>query len=191
MTRKTYCLLMPLVVFLAFVCSAALAFAQESNKKDQVSVPILLRSYRLLFVLSEMEDGKKINTRSFGMLVKEAPPHEPAIYKLRVGDRIPIVTGGEVPTNPAQIQYLDIGVNIDCKLYDEENGSLNLDFKAALTGLTAAKKEVRPVNQPTESQMQAEGNVILTVGQTAILTSMDDPTSKRQFSLEVTATKVK
>src|SRR5262249_34767173 len=45
--------------------------------------------YRLVFKISELEDGKKLNSRTYTLLIY---PHEAG--KLRIGTQVPIQTGG-------------------------------------------------------------------------------------------------
>src|SRR5713101_1665385 len=67
-------------------------------------------TYRLEFVLTEFENGKKVNARSYQMVVHSNAGRQSA----RVGSRVPIATGGSGTIT--QFNYQDIGVNIDARL---------------------------------------------------------------------------
>ena len=67
------------LAFAAALLRAAGAFAQESS----------LAAYRLNFAMHEMENSKRLNTRSYSMLVEPG-----AKGVLKIGAKVP------VPTNP-------------------------------------------------------------------------------------------
>ena len=65
--------------------------AQEDKAKPEESTPKTAASrsssaYRLEFALSEIEDAKKINTRSYSMLAQAGG----VLSKLRIGLRVPV-----------------------------------------------------------------------------------------------------
>ena len=64
-------------------------------------------SYRLDFTLNEIEDGKKINSRQYAMNLNSGDQSE-----LKIGTRVP------VEVKQSEIQYLDVGTSIWCRLRD-------------------------------------------------------------------------
>ena len=138
------------------------------------------------FLLTELEDGKKNNSRTYSLMAREG-----ILNKLRAGVRVPIATnmGSPIP----QFQYLDVGMNIDCRV-EEREGSLALNAVADSSSFSLPGEPKAPgsvAEQPVIRQMRSEINTVISLGKTTLISSMDDPSSKRRFQLEVTATKVK
>jgi hypothetical protein len=141
--------------------------------------------YRLDFALSEFVDGKKVNTRNYTVTAREDE-----MNKLRSGARYPIATGsGE--KNEMQYQYLDIGVNIDCRIV-ERGGYLELNAVVDSSVIEGADAHVGPgpMIGPVIGQMKSDIRSLIRPGTPTMVSSMEDPASKRRFQLDVTATKM-
>lgn len=156
---------------------------QASETKPQK--PVI--GYRLEFILIELEDGKKINARAYSMLAQD----DGTLNKLRVGSRIPVPESPFVQGNPTEYQFHDIGVNIDCRLQERESG-LMLDTTIDTSNIS---QPIEPSNSPhlppVVHQLRAEIRTLISPGKATLLGSMDDPTSRSKFDIEVTATKLK
>lgn len=160
--------------------------AQEDKAKPEESSPKtavsrLNSAYRLEFTLAELEDGKKINTRSYSMLAQAGG----ALSKLRIGLRVPVATGN------TQFQYMDVGMNIDCRVQEQE-GSLVLSTIIESSNVTPPPAQsVSVPNQPVVRQVRADLSTVVNPGKPTLISSMDDPISRHQFQIEVTAAKTK
>jgi len=184
-----------LTVFVGLGSPVPRVLAQEENtEKQQKSAekpvekpagPISLNTYRLDFLLSELEDGKKINSRNYSVV-----PRQGILNKLRVGARVPISTTG--PGAISQVQYLDVGISIDCRI-EERDGYVVLDAIVDSSSFALPQEQTgRSVGgQPVIQNMRSQVNTVLTPGKPTVISSMDDPSSKRRYQIEVTATKVK
>lgn len=148
-----------------------------------------VQAYRLDFSFNEIEGDKKINTRHYSMNLTSSESNE-----MKIGSRVPITTFVNSKDSGAgnQVQYLDVGTNIWAQLRpipdsDEEELAVrseisSLDLNTASgTGLNA---------DPVIRQIKISGSALLAEGKPLVLGSMDDPTSKRQFELEVTVTRL-
>ncbi len=88
------------------------------------------RSYRLTYSLYELENGKRVSSRSFTLNVA---PGQRAY--LRQGSRIPILTGASPTADKgAHVQYIDIGLNLEVSI-EGAPGSLRLHTKLEQTSL--------------------------------------------------------
>jgi len=156
-----------------------------SNGSAAVKKP--LNVYRLDFALSEFVDGKKVNTRTYSVTAREDE-----MNKLRSGTRYPIATE-TVEKNTTQFQYLDVGVSIDCRVV-ERGGYLELN--AVVDSSVIEGADVHGVPNPTIDQspvigqMKSDIRSLIRPGTPTMVSSMEDPASKRRFQLEVTATKM-
>jgi hypothetical protein len=158
---------------------------QEQTSRSEAKIA---NFYHLDFTLSEVEDGKKTNARTYSMLAQVG-----TLNKLRVGARVPVVTSSSTmnPSNNFQFQYLDVGMSIDCRP-QEQQGLLFLGVTLDSSNFTPppALSSSAP-GQPIIHQMRADVNPLVTPGKPTVIATMDDPSSNRQYRLEVVATKVK
>src|SRR5580658_7919921 len=99
------------------------AAAQDSNagaKSATQELPKPLEAYRLDFSISELDDGKKINTRQYSMYIDANDSNE-----LKIGTRVPIET-------PAGVENMDVGTNISSRL-QARNGQLELHVSTEMS----------------------------------------------------------
>ncbi len=155
---------------------------QAARNEDTSHKP--LTAYRLDFVLSELADGKKVNSRSYSVLAQT----DSRMNKLRSGARYPVATQNE--HNSTQFQYLDFGVNIDCRL-EEQDGEVSLyaTIDSSSASWPTPDTAHSAPGQPVISQMRSEVRSPLHPGKPTMVSSMEDPASKRVFQVEVTATR--
>lgn len=149
--------------------------------RDESSKP--LGSYRVEFTATELDSGKKVNSRSYSLLEEQGIKN-----KLRIGARVPIISAAGNSSVPPQFQYLEVGVNIDCTV-QERDGFV---FIASTINISSvAEQHDEQTRLPVIRQMNSEVTTLLTPGKPTLISSMDDPAGKGSFQLEVTATKVK
>ena len=136
-------------------------------------------AYRLDFSLHELEDGKKINSRQYSLNLLQGVQWQ----DLKIGTRVP------VEMKQGEVQYLDVGTKISARL-QEIKSALELDVVAELSNFTSADQEQKS-RMPLLRQLRISGATIVTSGKPMLIGSVDDPTSKRQFQLEATVTRLK
>ena len=170
--------------------SLSLAAGAQDDTKHETPEPSAVRTnaskslstYRVDFVLSELVDGKKVNSRSYSIVTVDGE-----FNKLRTGARYPVATSN----NPASFQYLDVGVNIDCHV--EERAGM-LELVATIDSSSASWPDPSSAHavpgQPIISQIRSDIRPLLKLGATTTVSSMDDPVSKRRFQFDVTASKL-
>src|SRR2546423_13565956 len=101
---------------LVIICCSCMALAQEKKPEPQH------HAYKVDVTLTESENGKTINNRSYTMLVNDGQ-----VGNIRQGNRIPINSSGislKDQSPITQIQYIDIGLNLDCRLVQTNEGLL-------------------------------------------------------------------
>ena len=153
--------------------------AQESEKAPKSAEKKSGDTYRLEIVVNELEDGKTVNARSYSVLVEERD-----WSRLRIGSRIPI-------QQPSGVVYMDIGMNLDCRLHNDESGvSLELTLEMNTFAIPEQGAAANPGTPPLRN-FRTQTTSALVLGKPTVVTSADDMASKRRFQVEVTATKVK
>jgi hypothetical protein len=140
--------------------------------------------YRLDFKINEFEDGKKLNSRTYTLLIY---PHE--LGKLRIGTQVPI------PTGEGKFTYTDVGQNIDCQVRAETERmvGVNVDMDFSYFGTTEQLRAAggAPTGSPVLQRFRITTKTDLELGKPTIINMFDDPSSKRNFQIEVTATRVR
>ena len=172
---QIYAVLMALSLGLACLMTPPAAAQNEPSAATEKPVS----GYRLDFVISEVEGGKKINSRSYSMLATEA-----VLTKVRVRSNLRPDASG--------LSY-DLGMDLDCRVR-ENAGYLLLDATIDSSGLRVSKSEDAVPGTPAGTSVEhvrSEISALVTPGKPTMISSLDDPASKRQFQIEVTATKIK
>ena len=165
----------------------ALAFGGSGARGQTNSVPSPVRAglktYRLTYTLTETDGGKRIGTQQFAMIVVSGRK-----TVLKQGNRVPLVTGSVSTSGGAQtqVQYLDVGLNIDASLEESADG-VKLNTQVEQSSIAEEKSGVG-TQDPVVRQAKLEGTSILTAGKPLILGSMDIPSTARHLDIEVVMT---
>jgi hypothetical protein len=157
------------------------AAAQEEKSKESVTTEQKpLAVYRIEFNVREIEDGKRLNSRNYMMVVDEGNRG-----MIRVGNRVPF------QTSEKQYQYHDVGMNIDCRPRDRESG-IELIINVEVSSVVPPGELVAaPTYNPVFRTQSTGVTPIVTPGKPTLIASMDDVVTNRRYEIEVTATKVK
>ena len=168
-----------LVISLCWSTPVSRAQEQTPAKTQAESVDKSTNAYRLDFTINEIEDGKKINTRQYSM-------------NLNAGDANAIKIGTRVPVEAKQgeFQYIDVGTSIWSRVKERDNG-LALEVRAEISNFAIPDQANRSNSMPLLRQMRINASTVTVPGRSTVVGSVDDPNSKRQFQLEVTATRLK
>jgi hypothetical protein len=143
-----------------------------------------IEQYHLEFSINELDDGKKINSRQYSMDLGTGGGGD----EIKIGTRIPVATKeGE----SREFQYVDVGTSIFARI-EENRDQTSLTVRAENSNLAP---ETNPGERrdlgPVIRQLKMGGTVLLPISKPAIISSADDPNSRRQFQLEVTVTKIR
>lgn len=154
--------------------------ASDAKQKSAEQRP--LEAYHLDFSINEFEDGKKINSRQYAMNLDTNDSND-----IKIGTRIP------VEVKEGEFQYVDVGTSIWAHLRDERGQTL-LAVRAEVSNFAIPEQGLDkpgPNPNPALRQLKVSGSALLPLAKPTVMDSVDDPNSKRQFQLEVTATKLR
>ena len=179
------------------------AKAEEGEKKNENKKETA--ELRVMVVFTEYDGDKKITNLPYTLLVDAPEGHRGDKSSIRMGLRVPIVTGSfksgsDSSTVNQQYQYIDLGSNLDGWAGKEENGRfnlhLNLERSSAYSSGSGQKANVvtgsEVLNsQPVIQQFKTEMDLIVRDGQTIQSTVATDPVSGRVTKVEVTVNVVK
>jgi hypothetical protein len=134
---------------------------------------------RLDFSLKEMEAGKLVNTRTYQMMARI---NDPGISSIRSGGRVPVM--GE-----KGFTYIDVGTNLDVRRVSRLKDDVVLELTAEVSGaMEIGEGKPVPANPPSVRQTRWNSSVLIPLRKPVVVFSSDDPASRRQLQLEVTAT---
>jgi type II secretory pathway component GspD/PulD (secretin) len=166
------------------VWSQAYAISIRSNADDLQSAQKLIaqldqpkKVYRITFTITETDSGKKTGTQHYSLIVAG---DNKAVFKQ--GNRVPIVTGTTDKDSGApitQIQYLDVGINIEAAV----NG-VGLRTKIEESSIADEKSSVG-IQDPLLRQTMLESMSTFTPGKAITLGSIDIPGTTRHQDVEV------
>lgn len=194
MNRNT---LLSLALVLAVFGSPA-ARAQEKPKPPEDAkseVPM-----KVQVVLSEWEGEKKISSLPYVLyLMNEYVGSPGRSASLRMGVRVPVTTTGK--DGASQLQYMDVGTDLDCKAGDLGEGRFRLQIvlrRSSLYSTGPDRKSLEwtpgePVpalavlgGQPILRNFNTSAYVLMRDGQTTQATLAADPVSGRLLKVDVT-----
>ncbi|HVW77191.1 MAG TPA: hypothetical protein VHB45_06230 [Alloacidobacterium sp.] len=136
--------------------------------------------YRLTYTIAE-SDGSK--PQRYSLVVAAG---QKSIFKL--GNRVPVVTGmtGENAGPPnSQVQYLDVGINLEASLASYPDG-LKLETKIEQSHVVDEKSNVG-TQDPMIHQTMLETTASLPVGKPLVVGSLDIPDSTQRKEVTVLA----
>ena len=166
-----------LMLVLPLAAQDANKSTQEQPKKDTLSDT----AYKLVFVIYELEDGKRINQRDYIMITRTLSNSG----VLKIGTRVPATV------KEKETQYLDVGLHITCLLREFNPGKLQSQIDISISSFALPEQNSNPggSNLPVLRNTNLTVSPLLTPGKPTIVASIDDVNSKKRMQVEVTATK--
>jgi hypothetical protein len=167
-------------VLLSFVVFAVPVRAQEA-KPSEAKTQTDAHYYRLEFVLKELgDDGRVVNSRTYHTDVATGGRSS----QVRVGTKIPVRTNDK-----NEIQYLDLGVNIDCDSAHETPQGLGLHISSEISSM--ASPTSGEIASPVVRQNRWSSEALLPIGKPTVVFSSDNLENKGRMQVEVTATPIR
>jgi hypothetical protein len=174
-----------LTAALMFMAGVGQIRAQESTAaKPAAEATEPGHAYKLDFSVSEIDDGKKVNSRQYSMNLTTGDANE-----VKIGTRVP------VEAKQGEFQYIDVGTSIWCRLRDRKDlawlgNDVLLNMRAEISNFAMPEQQSQNV-RPVLRQLNINSSTQAMMGKPLVVGSVDDPSSKKQFQLEVTVTKLK
>jgi len=141
--------------------------------------------HRLEFTVQELENGKKVNSRSYTMLLARDEHHPRPYGQIRVGSKVPFATESN------KFEYIDIGMNIDCALEETDSDYVGLSLTVESSSVAADRLVGSTTQNPIVRQVRSSLRAGAPIGKPTIISELDDVATNRRFQIEVTVTKVK
>ena len=170
-------------VFLVFNQAAIVArampddLAQAQRLLNDLDRP--KKTYRLTYTVTEMDGTRKIGSQRFAMVLASGQG-----TSLKLGNRVPIVTGSGGSQVSTQFTYIDIGMNFDATLTEMGENAM-LKSSVDDSSVAPQKSDVAGTQQPIVRQTTLRGESLLTPGKPLMLGSVDIPGSTSHLDVEV------
>lgn len=177
-------MIIPAMAVLVFLCAHELrgqtpAAKPETKEEGKASAPRPVTAYRLDIAINELEDGKKINTRRYSInTTSDSNPQS-----LRIGTRVP------VESETGKFTYLDVGTNINARIATWVT-PMTVNVFAEVSSFATPEDATKVRGNPLLRQIRIEGTVPITTDKPIVVGTVDDPTSRRTFQLELTVAKL-
>jgi hypothetical protein len=170
-------------IALLLSCGSVRVLAQSdapTPKASETKTETASVTYRLTYTLTELDGSKHLGTQHFSLTVNPGKDG-----RIRLGSKVPIVTGSAKPDNPAQaqVQYQDIGLTIWARAKDFSTGVF-VDSEVDQTGVSEEPSNVGR-GDPVIRQARLQNTALLTLGKPVMLGSLDVPGSTRHLDIEV------
>lgn len=137
------------------------------------------KTYRMTYTLTESGAGKAAETQHFTVMLV-AGGHT----VLKQGVRVPIVTGAaDNSAQSSQVQYVDVGLNIDASLEGFEQG-MRLHSKIEQSSI-AGERSGMDAQDPQIHQVLLDERSKVVEGKTVLLGSLDIPGSGQHLEISV------
>ena len=132
-----------------------------------------------------MQDNKRVNTRSYTVLVRASDKGA-----IKIGSRIPVITE-TAKDGGTQFQYLDVGMNIECRIGGEVDSAIDLSTLVDNSSLSAGQTAENHTGAPVVRQVRYQIENIVPLGKQTLLGSADELDGTKRLQIEVTATKMR
>ena len=161
-------------LLLALTVLTGTCLAQDADKSEPQ------KFYRLDFVVKELEGGKTVNSRSYFITVAIAPKQR---SEIRTGSRIPF------QSSPGNWQQLNVGTSFDCTGIQELPAGLSIYVSADVESVLEEPSSGQS-GHPIVRDNSWKSTVVVPLKKPTVIFSSDDPASKRQMQVELTATPI-
>jgi hypothetical protein len=159
-------------LFALLAVIAPLAVAQDQPMTGGSPV------YKVEFNIHDGTDAAAKAGRRYTMLIDSSNKGS-----FKVGNRVPVSSGS------GQVNYVDVGVNIDCNVQENNSGRVRLHADLDLSTILPLDKNTPAPSNPTISQLRLNVNAVVNPGKPTIVAAIDDPATMRKVDVEMTVTR--
>jgi hypothetical protein len=191
MMRKLSLTALMFTMAIAMVPCSSLRAAPPQAEKAQAGP---LQIYSVHYNIYELANGKRINSRSYQVMVAE--PHRiggNGVGSIRVGNQVPIILGSSQTAGgtkmPQSIEYRNVGMDIDCSLLDAPAPAGNVLLSTRIKWESISGKDLASGN-PVLRSLIFSGPALIPLGKPTTIGTVDDVTGDHQYEIEVTVKKI-
>jgi hypothetical protein len=127
---------------------------------------------KVTIVISEYDGEKKLSSLPYTLSLRAADEQSHYFGSLRMGVRIPISTGGK----ESNVQYQDVGSNIDCEARSLGAGRYLLDLRVERSSIFPTREEHSSDQKTDEPQLAGQPLIRAFRASTAVMLRDGQPT---------------
>jgi hypothetical protein len=186
---KSNLLIVTSALVLMFLEAQAFAAPQpgkqaQSGQEAKENASRIVAIYRVSYKVSEVENGKSVNSRSYTLMAQPGKT-----MSVRIGNKVPYTTSNSTEKGVVgSVQYWNVGMNIDSTI-DDRGENLLVNTKLEMNSLAAKEPQSALEHPPIFNDLRLDDTTSATVGKPAFVGSLDDLASRRHYVIEVTVTK--
>lgn len=178
------------------ICAPHLLSEEKSGSQEAKPAEKMITPLRVQVVFTEYDGEKKISSMPYTLLVNA--DDRGAAATIRMGVRVPIETGSS--TGAKQMQYLDVGTNLDGHADKMDDGRFVLKLSVEKSSLYTPGTHEKPATtggneissgQPVIQQFRSQINLLIRDGQTTQSTVATDPITGHVTKVDVTLNVIK
>ena len=142
------------------------------------------KAYRLTYTITETDNGQPAGKQHVALVVVSGGQSD-----VKQGSKVPLLIGVDPQANDPQrsnVQYQDIGLEIEATLDSYAEGAARLRTKIAQSSIADEKSGIG-IQDPVFHQSTLDSTAILVPGKPIILGSLDLPGTSRRQQVEVVA----
>jgi hypothetical protein len=158
----------------ALLCCGA--FAQENRPPNPTP-------FQVEYTIRDANDPAAKNGRHYILQIDNMNSRG----TIRSGAKVSYATSTTPGTGVTQWNYADVGVNIDCRLYEKE-GRLMMNSTFELSSIAPATQSGPG---PIINQVRNETATVVTPGKEMTLLTIDDPQIQRKLRVDAVVTQIK
>ena len=163
--------------------------SSNAELKTETEKPVV--PLKVTIVFNEYDGDKKVSSLPYALFLKAVDEHHPYFGRVRMGVRVPIASGKD-----GQLQYQDVGSNIDCEALALEGGRFLLDLMVERSSIypnfadneahSAEPRGDGQAHEPMIRTFRANQALILRDGQSTQATVATDPLNGHIVKVDVT-----
>jgi hypothetical protein len=141
-------------------------------------------SRRFVYTLSETDQGRKVNSRSFELSCREEQS-----CSMKTGSRVP-VSLASAKEGGTQVQYMDVGLSVNLRYHLRSDGKLDLQSTVEMSNLATSTSQgfVSPQSPaPIVRQTQSNIDSVVQANSNSVLGMIEDLNSGHTYELSVIA----
>lgn len=166
----------------AVIFTTSLTAVAQHEKPGDEAPAHPAATYRLQYTISEIADGKRINSRNYETLMQEPTGGGQNWGQIRAGNRVPY-QGKDGPS------YLDVGISIDCGVR-RVGDRFGLQTRFDMSSL-APEQPSAGLSMPVLRSIRFTSEATVPLNQKVLLSSGEDVSTNHRFEVELQVTQVR
>ncbi|HEV2616577.1 MAG TPA: hypothetical protein VGU63_08230 [Candidatus Acidoferrales bacterium] len=170
------------------MCLAMIPLCVQAQEKAKSPDQEITSHLRLDFLLTEYNGQQKVSSMPYTMYV-EASSHGGRPGRLRMGLKAPVSEANGVPNTviTPQFAYMDLGTNIDCQAWVQEDHAYDLQLSVNRSSAYSAGETLPSAGgRPVTRNFITDFNLKMHDGETAEGPSAADPFNGHVLKISVT-----